>query len=235
MDHYAAQLHAERQIKLDRQWLLLLVGCEVHSVGNIHSKTLELLKPTASGILHLGLSMQLGGMMDKFRACLRLEIAERLVWPPVVGQSSLDAARHRLRCIGTMTIGWTKVSAVQRRVILQLLPAGDWRDYRITTYLRPGQTDIPDEATYRDEVSKSIADALAWHKFAILRQDRWLGAEACVAQPALLALCHRLLELAYERFCASLRTKVINTNTCFHNWGSTHGEGVSTSLAMLRL
>ena len=207
VDHHPSNLQAERQIQADRGWLSFVIGCEVHTVANIHKHALAPLQSTISGILHLGLSVALGGLMDKFRRCLRSVIAERLDYPPVVGHSSLETTRHRLRAIAAMTIGWSRVSALQRRVILQLLPAGDWTDVKITTFLRPGETVVPDEATYRAEVSKSMATALVWHKFAIYRQDRWFGAEQCVAQPALLLLCHGLLEPAYERFCQQLGYK----------------------------
>ena len=123
--------------------------------------------------------------MDKFRAALREEITEKLEYPPRVGEALLDAIRHRIRCIGAMTIGWSKASALQMRITLQLVDAGDWRETNIATYLRPGETQIPDDATYKAEVSQSMVDALVWHKFEIYRQDRWLGAEACVAQPTL--------------------------------------------------
>lgn len=209
VDHYAANFKAERSLKRDLGWLSLVVGCEAHTIANLHSKTMQLIDQDITGALHLALAVEMAGMMSKFRASLTEVIAQRLTWPPLRGTPSHAAAQHRLRCIQALTIGWTRSSTQQRRALLCLLPLGDWRlRDRVEAYANDVADGLPEKETFVANIASSLTQGLAWHKLAKYPRSRWLGCEAAIAQPALLDACHGLLRPAFELFCKKLGAKV---------------------------
>ena len=118
-----------------------------------------LVKPMVSGVHHLAKSVQLGGMMGRLRRSLKSVIKGRMVWPPLHGQPTVEATQHRCRCIGAMTSGSRRSTALQQRVSLQGLPLGDWRKLGIVeTYYPAGATQVPGKEEYSEEFSDTLSE-----------------------------------------------------------------------------
>ena len=217
-DACSSNKKTERQIKLDRSALkmqCLSLHCAAHVIAAIHTKTMDLVKPMVSGVHHLAKSVQLGGMMGRLRRSLKSVIKDRMVWPPLHGQPTVEATQHRCRCIGAMTSGSRRSTALQQRVSLQGLPLGDLRKLGIVeTYYPAGVTQVPDKEEYSEEFSDTLSEGLMWFAFERYRLDRWFGAESAVSQPLLVVLCHGLLLPAFMKFCEGLGTKVLREQTC---------------------
>ncbi|CAK0802016.1 unnamed protein product, partial [Prorocentrum cordatum] len=219
IDHYAANLKAERSIKADLEWLSLVIRCEAHSVSTIHTRVMDLFTFDVSGALHVSLAVELAGMMDKFRASLRAVIIERLVWPPLRGRPSADAERHRLRCIHALTVGFSKASKLQQQALLRSMPLGDWRKRDVVeVYLTGLVGELPSKAVLAKEVAHSLVQGISWHKFAKYPRNRWLGGEAAISQPTLIDACHGLLRPTFEHFCRSVgKRAMITAAFCYHS------------------
>ena len=219
-DHYAAQLKAERVIRNDLKWMSLIVGCEAHKVAQVNGRTMSIVDDTITGAIHLALSTTLSGMTDKFRASLREVIEERLDWPPRFGAPPDDAQRYRRQCIESLTLGWSMTSTWQRRVLLSMLPSGDWRKRDCVEVYLPVNTDpLPEKRVVAADMARGLTRGLAWYRLAIYPRHRWLGCEAAISQPAIIDACHGLLRPAYERFCSKVGKKaappLVNTDLAF--------------------
>jgi len=202
VDRFSGNLKAERALQHDLQWLSLVIGCEAHGVARVHTKALGLMDFDISGAMHLALSVTMAGTMQKFKRCVREVIAERLAWPPLRGQPTVDAEQYRLRCICALTNGWSRASSMQRKALLHMLPSGDWRKRNVVeVYVSPEVKNLPDKELLINNFAHSLAQGLAWHKLAVYPRHRWLGCEAAISQPTLLDACHGLLRPAYQKFC----------------------------------
>lgn len=204
VDHYAANLKAERALKYDRDWLSLVIGCEARTVAGIHTKVMQLVDYDICGAINLSCSVLIAGFMGKFRACLKTVVKSRLLWPPCPPCGGI--LPDQLLCTGcvALTIGWSRSSVMQRRALLRLLPCGDWRKHDVVeTYVHP-MAELPDRESYAEDIANSLTQGLAWHKFLVYPRHRWLGCEAAISQPTLLAACHGLLEPTVSLFCATV-------------------------------
>lgn len=199
---YAANFKAEREVRREREWLGLAIGCEVHMVSGIHTKALACFDSSISGAIHLSLSMDLAGMMEKFRGCLRKVILQRVTWPPLRGEPSSEAKRYRIHAISSLVVGWGRASRLQRAAILLALPMGDWRRTdRVEVDLSLHHTELPDKKAFLTRFADSLANGLSWNKSAKYPRHRWFGAEESISQPCLMQACHGLLAPAYAEFC----------------------------------
>jgi len=206
VDHYQANLKSERVFAKERGFLSLVVGCESHSVSNIHAKTMLLLDYHISGCINLALSVEMAGYMNRFRDALRQVIKRRLVWPPLRGSSTLEATSYILRAIASLNTSWSKASQLQRRVLLELLPNGNWlRRGTVEVHINDSVTDLPPKQVFAESVADSLTQGLCWEKFQKYPRHRWFGAEASVMGPTLLEVCHGLLRPAFELFCEHFR------------------------------
>lgn len=210
-DRYAANFKAEADLVRDRLgWILLGFGCEAHGVSNIHTKALECVQEDVRGFVNLGLAVRQTGAMLCFRNCLQQVVKDRIVWPPLRGEPPAAATDFRLQAITSLTDGWSRCSALQRRALLQLLPNGDWRKQGVVeVYLHDSLPEPPTKKQFVEEVASSIVRVLTWHKFQVYNQSRWLDAEPAITQPTLIQACHGLLRPTFELFCAKLAPKVV--------------------------
>jgi len=124
---YLANDKAERGIAASRgsSWQTLRVRCEAHITSGIHAKAFSFTETDVSAMVHLSLSVNHGSAIARFRRALRSVIQEGLVvrfgCPPPAAQ---QYRQHILRLF--LARGRR---ALVKRVILQSLPNGDWRNH----------------------------------------------------------------------------------------------------------
>eukprot|EP00959_Pyramimonas_sp_CCMP1952_P446947 9358282-Pyramimonas_sp.AAC.1 len=85
-----------------------------------------------------------------------------------------------------------------RRILLDSLPDGDWRDSKRVHVRRKAGAN---EATVAKDIAHGIAAALFGKKFDQYPESRWKGFEITQDQQGICDACHGLLTRTYRRFC----------------------------------
>ena len=91
---------------------------------------------------------------------------------------------------------------IARRLLLQVLPNGDWRQKRVEVYVPLGFHITKEQA--ETEVCDGLVTALAGHMFELYPRSRWTGADISIDRCGLLECVHQLGSGSYMRFLESL-------------------------------
>eukprot|EP00971_Amphidinium_carterae_P249070 4944001-Amphidinium_carterae.1 len=129
------QLQAMRNIAKARgDWGHLHQYCEVHQCvcvcGRIFVRCFDKMIPEhIRGMLHAALSLRYATGMASFRRCLKSVIKEKLVI--MQGTPSSTSTKYRQSC---MELFLPDNGSLVKRMLLQHLPNGDWRDSSVVQY-----------------------------------------------------------------------------------------------------
>ena len=174
----------------------LHLGCDVHAVSRIHSKVFSLVEPTVSGVLRHALSLQGGAHMNLFRKAIRQEIRSRGGVIVRRGAASLEARRHRELMLRLFAARGRCI--LSRRVLLMLLPNGDWRQQQVEIFVDHSSQLTQQEA--ERQLANGLVTALAGSQFEVYPRHRWTGADVAFDRCGLLEAVHGLGRGAYNRF-----------------------------------
>ena len=174
----------------------LHLGCDVHVVSRIHTRVMSLADPTVVGVLRHALSLQGGLHMNLFRKALRLEIRSRGGVVVRVGSAPREALQHRELMLRLFASHGRSV--LPRRVLLMLLPNGDWRSRRIEVFVDDVSQLSAAEA--ERQLANGLVAALAGSTFQVYPRHRWTGADVAFDRCGLLEAVHGLGAGAYRHF-----------------------------------
>lgn len=203
-DRLSAQWAAERALAdLRKDWLRLHIGCEIHKSVSAGSKGLLRVSDTISGLIHLAVSLRLGGWMTLFRKCLTAEIEETMV---IREGAPPQHAIMRKKLAVSIFLG----CGPRRRVIqsiLSMLPNGDWlKNDVVEIYLRPGTPHTRGDVVHL--AAKGLCMAMAGAHFRIFNRGRWTNNDHAVSQIGLLEACHNLMSRTYRRWLVAVGSRV---------------------------
>ena len=201
VDAYSANLLAEQHMVKDRQdeWVGLVTPCEIHKTSSCHGRTFSLLEPNIRGMIHTALALHSGGAMDRFRSCLRVEIASRFVVKH--GLLPADALRYKKGLLRLFASHGSAVSV--RRTLLALCPNGDWRSESVEFYAQEGEMQLQSRVAMLEHVTVGLITALCSAQPSLYPRHRWTGADLATDSLAIFESCHRLLSTTFLRFAAS--------------------------------
>ena len=184
------------------------VLCSVHRTALVYDKTMALVDDDVSGLIRVALALRTGSAMMRFRACLRQEIASRLdVLHGSPPRSAMEYRRKLLRMFCT-----NGANIVTKRVLLTLLPNGDWRSRKVQFWVRH---DTPRHLTsvesVLDHLTNGLTLALASAQPPVYNRSKWTGSDIAVDYLGIFEGCHRLLSTSYARFCATFEKGAVAT------------------------
>ena len=99
-DRLAANVKAEREVCRLRGegWSSLRSPCDIHRVSTMQTSSLDHVSDLVSQMIHLSLSLRMGGLMKRFRARMRTVVDSRLKL--LTGAPSGEAIEYRNRTLG---------------------------------------------------------------------------------------------------------------------------------------
>lgn len=181
-------------------WTGIHHPCDVHSVARIFNRVFGLCDADISGMIRHSLSLNVAGHMNIFRKALRAEIHHRGV-KIVRGTPPVEATQYRNFMMRLFAARGKNI--LMKRVLLALLPNGDWRSYRIELYVS-GQAPEVDNVTAERIVANGLITALAGTMFELYPRHRWTGSDLATDRCGLLEVVHGLGSATYARYMAML-------------------------------
>ena len=151
----------------------LHLGCDVHVASRTHGRVFSLVEPTVTGVLRHALSLQGGAHMNLFRKAIRLEIRSRGGVVVKIGAASREARQHRELMLRLFAARGRCI--ISRRVLLMLLPNGDWRSRQVEVFVGHRSQLTPQEA--ERQLANGLVTALAGSQFEVYPRHRWTGAD----------------------------------------------------------
>ena len=135
--------------------------CDVHVVYRVHIRVFALMDDHITGVVRHALSLSNSAHMNIFTKAVRIVIRERGGVRLIQGTPPLDAQRHRATRLKLFAARWRNV--IVRRLLLVVLPNGDWRSRQVELY-------VPfDSQLTRDRaevvVANGLVTALVGHMF----------------------------------------------------------------------
>ena len=144
------------------------------------------------------MSLSSAGVMAEFRSCLRRVVTDRLVVRE--GSAGVEAEAYRRAAVRSFVPRGGNASS--RRVLLSLLPNGDWRCHdTVEVFVAPGT--VVDKAAIIRKVVQGLVQALAHRRFRVYARHRWTGSEESVSDIGILLVCHGLLGPVWAQCCPS--------------------------------
>ena len=119
------------------------------------------------------------------------------VWRPA---SSPRDRKHREACMRFLASRGRKILA--RRLLLTLLPNGDWTQPQVQMFVPFGAPFNQGEADKM--VANGLVTALAGQMFELYPRSRWCGADISIDRCGLLESVHQLGSGTYRRFMERL-------------------------------
>ena len=193
---------AERIIARTRSgWSHNHNDCDVHIVSTCYGKCFEVSFATEiQGLLHTAMSVRHGTYMTKLRQALYEEVYETLDMR--YGEPPLDAIRYRKRMIDTFFA--RGADSARARVLLTMIPNGDWRKGDVVEVYFPIATqDAPSRPHVATVAAQALVSAFLHKRLELYPRRRWTGADLALDQAAGMEACHGLMSRAYRRFLAS--------------------------------
>ena len=90
---------------------------------------------------------------------------------------------------------------LMRRILLIVLPNGDWRDRRhVQYYLAVGPDAVTDPETISQMLADGVTSALSFAQPRVYPQSRWIGAHMSIDELGIMEGCHGLLSRTMVRF-----------------------------------
>jgi len=192
--------------------------CDVHTLARIFGKVFnEFVSDDITGMIRHSLSLNVASEMNAFRRALREEINSRRV-RVVEGWASSEVRRYRQLALRVFA-GHGR-NLIAKRMLLSLLPNGDWRQPDIELFVGPSSAVI-DVAAAKTVIANGLITALAGSMYEVYPRHRWVGADIAVDRCSLLCLVHGLGPGAYARYMRNYR-KSPGTTT----FGAESGDGV---------
>ena len=179
------------------QWKMMHDLCEVHIVASVYKAMYQLLHVEFQGVLHFALSTKHGAAMNVFRKALRLEIRSRGV-RICQGASPTRCKTYSENMVRIFCSSGGHL--LSRKMLLLLLPNGDWGQHAIEIYI--GDVDAISEKQAIDMITNGIMTACCSTNFEILNRSRWLKNEVCIDRCGMLEAIHNLGSGTYRRFVA---------------------------------
>lgn len=176
-------------------WMSRHGNCEVHVAARIFGASMSLLNEDISGMLRHALSLQVGASMNLFRRALREEIRHRGV-RILRGPPPLHCFQHRRIMMRLFCA--RGANSIDRRLLLALLPNGDWTKRQVEIFV-PNPDDISHEQAV-EVLCNGLTTALAGLSFHLYPRSRWTGADLSLDQCGILEAVHGLGSGTYARF-----------------------------------
>lgn len=203
-DRNGANLLAEKSIAAERgeHWSSLHVHCEVHLAASAHEKTFSLQESNISGMIHCALALRNGTAMNRFRRCLRDEVASR--FRVRFGTAPLDAIEHKRKVLRLFVSHGPQLA--MKRILLALCPNGDWRSDQVEHYVPAFAQQPLSESAMLDHVTSGLIAALCASQPSVYPRSRWTGADLATDCLGVLEACHRLLSTTFLRFASTFES-----------------------------
>lgn len=197
-DKASENILCEKGIAASRSWGCAVHNpCDVHTLARVFGQVFNgFVSTDITGMIRFSLSLNVAAQMNAFRRALREEIGSRKI-RILSGASGLEARRYRLIVLKTFAGHGRNIIA--KRMLLSLLPNGDWRSPEIQVYMG-NQAASVDEDSARKVVANGLITALAGTMFEQYPRHRWVGADIAVDRCTLLCLVHNLGRGAYARY-----------------------------------
>jgi len=204
VDKFSGNTKAERAIAQARgaDWRTLHFFCEVHVTSTIHGQTFHNLELglDVSSMVHCALSLRVGAAMNRFRACMRLEVASKL--HILRGRPPQEATQRRDQLLKLFLSRGPNLAF--RKIVLAMLPNGDWsRRDRVEYYIVPGAGGPTERPAICRLLCSGLISALCSSPPSLYPRHRWTGADVAVDDLGLLEAIHGLLSSTYRRFYAT--------------------------------
>ena len=174
--------------------LHITMPCDAHAVSTTTGRTLLPVQGMLTGIIALSLSMRLGGHFTAFRKILAAVILKSVI----VVRSAPLACDHAWSRRRDALLRLTLPPSSTRISVLRSLLTGDITDGRIQLY-RPSGAGRQELKEY----AESLASALVPSRLAVFSRTRWLTSSEPIADLALLANTHDLLQRAVIAWCSN--------------------------------
>eukprot|EP00971_Amphidinium_carterae_P344749 6485336-Amphidinium_carterae.3 len=201
-DQASSNLKAERCLSQLRGFQSLHTKCDIHSSARSHCKTFDALMGThVHGILHVALALQDAAALSIFRACLRFEVGNRLL--VLQGIVPASAKAFKVRALN-LFLGADTTKAVTVRILLSLLPNGNWcKHSSVEVYVKtdPGSVDKKELAA---SLESGLVFAMLGKKPLPWAQHRWCSSHKAIEQIGLLLAVHGLLLPTFQRFSIAM-------------------------------
>lgn len=205
-DKASENILCEKSIGAARIWSSTLHNSrDVHTLSRIFGQVFnEFMGPDITGMIRFSTSLSVAAQMNAFRRALREEIASRRIRLPS-GVPCAEARRHR-SVVLRICAGHGR-NLIAKRMLLSLLPNGDWRKPEIDIYMGFGAASL-DEASARKVVANGLITAMAGSMCEMYHRHRWVGADVAVDRCSFLCLVHKLGPGAYARYMGNFGGKV---------------------------
>jgi len=176
-------------------WVSRHGNCEVHVAARVFGASLSLLDKDVSGMVRHALSLNVGANLAMFRKALRAEIMSRGI-RILQGPPPLSTRQHRWFMLRLFCA--RGANSIERRLLLVLLPNGDWTKDQPGIYVPNPRAISPQLAL--DVLCNGLVTALAGSAFHVYPRHRWTGADLSLDRCGILEAVHRLGSGAYARF-----------------------------------
>ena len=176
--------------------------CDVHTLSRVFSQVFSACVPEdITGMIRFSLSLGVASQMNAFRRALREEIESRNI-RVLAGVPTAEVRRYRELALRTFA-GRGK-NIIEKRMLLSLLPNGDWRSNDIEVWTGSAPANMG-KAALQNMVVNGLVTALAGCMFEIYPRHRWTGADVAIDRCGLLAIVHNLGPGAYRRYLATFK------------------------------
>jgi hypothetical protein len=190
-----APAHAQLMSKRSSDWTSLGCECEAHMNFKVHRSATSYLDWALSGMCHIALAMGTAGDLVEFQQCIKDVVRPMIRFR--VGVASPEDLIYKHACIRSFFSG--KSNAIQRRIMLTLLPDGNWTDPEwIDIWL--SSLDEHDLGELLENICDAIAQALAPSTPETVNRQKWSGVQTPICQIGMLLLFHLILVPVFELF-----------------------------------
>ena len=180
-----------------KNWRLQHGACRVHIKGRIIKYAFRLVPLETQGMRRTALAVNHGVELTLLRKCLAEEIRHRGI-RVINGVPSAAARKHRRYCIAA-SCDHGELSPL-RKVLMSLLPNGDWLAYKPEMYFL-GEMNFSEEELI-DMFVDGLLTALLGNNFTLFRTDKFTGLAAAINEQLLFGNCHGLGKPTFARYMA---------------------------------
>jgi hypothetical protein len=191
---------AERMIKFQRVegWECEHEFCGSHDIAGCYNKSVgKLMRFDIIGTIHWSRTLQLAAQMSCWRKCMATEIVETL---SILNGSPPEHVTLYRKHVLQVFVSHGRNCAV-RRVLLTVLPRGNWQDTSVVEYYVPfGPQAQKDPKAIAITMTDGIVGALAGSRPWTYNESKWTGAELATDDAGIVEACHGLLHRTNVRF-----------------------------------
>eukprot|EP00971_Amphidinium_carterae_P345144 6485926-Amphidinium_carterae.2 len=219
-DNAPSNVAAERMLRDLRggKWMSAFVGCDIHTLASIHSKTFEALLPdTVCGLIHVGLALRLNHSWNMFKDAICEELAERKL---EIIEASIPEKYINYKLALLQVMHSCTATHLQECVQLMTTFNGNWQSNTLVHYWDSNLEDAPSKRFVLDKMQSVAISVLCGTKVHLWPRHRWTGFKESIRDVGLLWACHGLLQGSFKRLLLKLGDRLAKPVSEKQNVGS---------------